>query len=578
MTLACRFLKSNTASARPNPLAAETGPTMNATIARRFAPALVLALALAVPKPASAAAPGIGTVAPDFKLQSTDGRTMSLSGLRGHVVVLNFFATWCPPCRAETPDLVAAAKKYSGGDVVFFGVDDREQTPLVQVWAKAKGVKFPLVMDSTGSVEEMYDVRAIPTTYILDRDGVIRYRQLDELESSTLTGALDAVVANRPLPETKVAQSFDDTAAASLSAVQKALAAGKPGDAIDAGKKGSDKLSDIQSGDGSSSIDYFKATQELDALDLAMADAYDARAKTESGKTANADLAQEALQRGQVAEDREQFDQAYAQYAQAVSLDPSTASDAYNGLYLAAVELKQHDKAADAAKALTVAVPDDPESWLLLTSADLGTKDYPGAFDASSHALALASAAYAKKPTDKKTAYELGRVWLKFGRAEIAAGDSAAAQAMMRDSAAAAPNTIVAEEANEQFAALEPADIAMTISGASAARASKTAPAKLWVLVKNPSSVARSVNLAATGLPDHWLLSFCYAKVCQPFKSTINLAANASMRVELQVVPLADSGGPWSMHVKADGGSTASVTIASKNANAIATVSASPGT
>jgi len=551
---------------------------MNASISRRLAPAFVLALALAVPKPAWAASPGIGTLAPDFKLQSTSGRTMSLSDLRGHVVVLNFFATWCPPCRAETPDIVAAAKKYAGSGVVFFGVDDREQTPLVQVWAKGKGVRFPLVMDATGSVEEMYDVRAIPTTFILDRNGVIRYRQLDQLEPSTLTGALDAVVANRPLPETKVAQSFDDTVAASLSAVRTALAGGKPADAIDAGKKGSDKLTAIRSGDGSSSIDYFKSTQELDALDLAMADAYDARAKTETGTTANADLAQEALQRGQVAEDREQFDEAYSQYAQAVSLDPTTASDAYNGLYLAAAELKEHDKAVAAGKALVAAVPDDPESWLLLTSADLGAKDYPGALDASSHALALASAAYAKKPTDDSAKHELARTWLKFGRAEIAAGNNAAGQAMMLDSAAAQPNSMVAEEANEQYAALEPAHIAMTISGASAAHALKASPAKLWVLVKNPSSVARSVNLAATGLPNHWLLSFCYAKVCQPFKSTINLAANGSMRVELQVVPLADSGGPWSMQVKADGGSTASVTIASKTANAIATVSASPGT
>lgn len=549
---------------------------MNASFARRLVPALALAVALAGPKPASAASPAVGTLAPDFTLKSADGRTMSLSDLRGHVVVLNFFATWCPPCRAETPDLVAASKKYAKSDVIFFGVDDREQAPLVQVWAKNNGVRYPLVMDSTASVEDNYDVRAIPTTYILDRNGVIRYRQLDQLESPTLLAALDAVIAGKPLPESKVAQTFDATASSSLSAVNAALAAGKPADAIDAGKKGSGKLSDIQSGDGSSTIDYFKATQELDALYLAMADAYAARAKTETGAAANADLAQEALERGQVAEDREQFADAYAQYSQAVTLDPSTATDAYNGVYLAAIELKEHDKAASAAKALTVAVPDDPESWLLLTSADLGTKDYPGALDASSRALALASAAYAKKPTDKGAKHELARVWLKFGRAEIAAGNNAAGQAMMLDSAAAEPNSMVAAEANEQFAALEPADIAVTLSGASAARAQKASPAKLWVIVKNPSSVARSVNLAASGLPDHWLLSFCYAKVCQPYKSTINLAANGSLRVELQVVPLADSGGPWSMQVKADGGSTASVKIASKTANATATVSAKP--
>jgi hypothetical protein len=164
------------------------------------------------------------------------------------------------------------------------------------------------------------------------------------------------------------------------------------------------------------------------------------------------------------------------------------------------------------------------------------------------------------------------------GRAELAAGDAAAASALMRNAAAAAPKTIVAEQADEQFAALEPAAIAMTNSGASAATAASATPAKLWVLVRNPSESSRSVNLAATGLPSHWLLSFCYAKVCQPYKSTITLAAGGAMRIELQVVPLAGSGGPWTMHVDAGGGSTANVRIAAKTVKATATVSATTGT
>lgn len=520
----------------------------------------------------------MGAAAPDFTLRTTDGHQLQLSSLRGHVVVVNFFATWCPPCRAETPDLVAAAKKYSRDGVIFLGVDDREKLSLVQVWAKGKNVRYPIVMDDDGAVEEHYDVRAIPTTYIVDKAGIIRYRQLDLLEGATLAGALDAVVAGRALPETKVAQSFDDTAVAAVDAVRSALAAGKPADAIAAGTKAGKKLGDIQSGDGSSSIDYFKATQENDALDLAMADAYAARAKTETGAAANADLAQEALQRGQVAEDREQFADAYDFYAKAISLDPSTANDSYSGMFLASVERKQHDKAVAAGKALVAAVPDDPESWILLTAATLGAKDYPTALDAARHAVSLASAAYTLKPTDKGAAYELGRTWLKMGRAELAAGDAKAASALLRNASATAPGTIVAEQASEQFAALEPAAIAMTVSGASSAHAAPATPAKLWVLVHNGSAASRSVNLTATGLPPHWLLSFCYAKVCQPYKSTITLAGGGSLRVELQVVPLADSGGPWSMHVSAAGGSTARVGIASKSTNATATVSASSGT
>lgn len=536
-----------------------------------------IAAAMSASQPARADAPAIGALAPDFALKTSSGQTLRLSDLRGHVVVVNFFATWCPPCRRETPDLVAAEHKYARQGVIFLGVDDREKPNLVDVWAKSKGVRFPLVMDGDGAVEEHYDVRAIPTTYVLDPSGVIRYRQLDQLETATLTGALDAVVAGRPIPETKVAQNFDATATDGLAAVRSALAAGKPGDAIAAGKAAGGKLSDLQSGDGSSSIDYFKATQESDALALAMADAYAARAQTETGSARSADLAQEALQRGQVAEDREQFADAYASYANAVTLDPSTASDAYNGAYLAAVEMKQHDKAVEAGKALTAAVPDDPESWLLLTSASLSIKDYPAALDAAGHALALASAAYAKKPTDKHASYELGRVWLKMGRAELAAGDTAAASAVLRNAPAVAPNTLVAEQASEQYAALEPAAIAMTVSGAASATAAATSPAKLWVLVHNPSALSRTVNLAANGLPNHWLLSFCYAKVCQPYKSTINLAGGGSLRVELLVVPLAQAGGEWSMHLDADG-STAHVKIASKVTSATATVSATTGT
>ena len=540
--------------------------------------ALGAALAAALSAPALAGAPAVGTTAPDFSLQTTGGSDLRLSSLRGHVVVVNFFATWCPPCRAETPDLVAAAKKYDRSGVIFLGVDDREKTSLVDVWAKGKGVRYPIVMDRDGSVEEHYDVRAIPTTYVLDRNGVIRYRQLDELEGATLASALDAVVAGNPVPETKLAQSFDATATAGVSDVRAALSRGDAAAAITAGKKASGKLSDLQSADGSSSIDYFKATQETDALDLALADAYDARAKTENGTAANADLAQEALQRGQVAQDQERFQDAYDQYAQALKLDPSTASDADNGLYLAAAEMKRYDQSVAAAKNLTVAVPDDPESWLLLDSGYLAAKDYPSAFDAMEHALALASAAYAKKPTDKHAAYELGRVWLKFGRAELAAGNNGAAQALLRNATAAAPGTIVAEQASEQFNALEPAAIAMTVSGASSAHAAPATPAKLWVMVRNPTTASRSVNLAAKGLPAHWLLSFCYAKVCQPYKSTITLNAGGSLRVELQVVPLADSGGPWSMHVSAAGGNIARVQIAARSLNATATVSATPGT
>jgi peroxiredoxin len=566
-TLSSLYRKSNQAA---TVTAVEIG-VMRVTIA---IVTVLGALALAAVK-AECAPPAPGTLAPDFSLQATSGGSIRLSQLRGHVVVVNFFATWCPPCRAETPDMVAAYHRFSQEGVIFLGVDDREKTALVGVWAKGKGVTYPIVSDAEGSVEERYDVRAIPTTYVLDRSGVVRYRQVDQLESSTLASVLDAVVAGTPIAPTPIARKFDATVGSAIALVSADRQAGKLSDAITAGNKASDALSALQNAAGSSSIDYFRATQESDALWAALADAYEARAQTETGSAADADRAQAQLQLGQIATDREQFADAYGAYAQAVALDPKTASDAYNGMFEAAIEMKHDANAVAAGEALATAVPADPESWLLLASGNLDAKNYARALDAARHALALATATYANAPTDKKAQYELGRVWLKLSRVELAAHDVASARAELCDASAAAPGTIVAEQADEQFAALDPAPIAVAVSGASYATAATATPAKLWVVVRNPSLVARDVNLTAAGLPAHWLLSFCYAKVCQPNRTTISLAAGGSERIELQVIPLSDTSGPWSLRLTAAGGSAVRLRIAAKSLEAMASVAAS---
>src|SRR5579864_917714 len=107
----------------------------------------VVVVSLALTGRALASAPAVGTQAPVFELRSPSGDPLSLAAERGHVVVVNFFATWCPPCRAETPDLIAVEARYRARGVVFIGVDDREDGSLVTVFAKNKGIKYPLVLD-----------------------------------------------------------------------------------------------------------------------------------------------------------------------------------------------------------------------------------------------------------------------------------------------------------------------------------------------------------------------------------------------------------------------------------------------
>src|SRR5579872_6048674 len=121
--------------------------------------AVMLFVAMPATRSLAASPPPEGVTAPEFSLQSLHGGALSLSQLRGHVVLVNFFATWCPPCRRETPSLNAAEKKYAARGVIFLGVDDEESAALVAQFARVKHVPYQIVLDTHGTVEKTYDVR-----------------------------------------------------------------------------------------------------------------------------------------------------------------------------------------------------------------------------------------------------------------------------------------------------------------------------------------------------------------------------------------------------------------------------------
>lgn len=113
--------------------------------------------------------------APDFK--ATDllsGREFSLSDLRGQVVVLNYWATWCPPCRKEIPDLVRLQQDYAG-QVMVIGVSvDKEGPAVVTRFAQERGVNYPVILPEDPALLSMGSVRSLPTTFIIDREGNIK--------------------------------------------------------------------------------------------------------------------------------------------------------------------------------------------------------------------------------------------------------------------------------------------------------------------------------------------------------------------------------------------------------------------
>lgn len=113
--------------------------------------------------------------APDFTLKSNSGENLKLSELRGQVVLINFWASWCGPCRQEMPLLDQIYQQYKPLGFTVLGVNVEENPNQAYLLLNKVPVSFPVVFDGTNSVSKMYNVIAMPTTVIVDRNGNIRY-------------------------------------------------------------------------------------------------------------------------------------------------------------------------------------------------------------------------------------------------------------------------------------------------------------------------------------------------------------------------------------------------------------------
>ncbi|MFN2463006.1 MAG: TlpA family protein disulfide reductase [Candidatus Dormibacteria bacterium] len=125
--------------------------------------------------PASAVRQGrgaaVGMAAPGFTLQGLDGRQHSLAEYRGHVVLVNFWATWCIPCRAEIPELQVTYRRHLAEGVVILGLDWKEGRDAVQPFVDERQVTYPVLLDAGGQAYTAYQVPALPQTFVLDRQG-----------------------------------------------------------------------------------------------------------------------------------------------------------------------------------------------------------------------------------------------------------------------------------------------------------------------------------------------------------------------------------------------------------------------
>jgi cytochrome c biogenesis protein CcmG, thiol:disulfide interchange protein DsbE len=135
-----------------------------------------------------------GKPAAAFTLESMEAETVSLASLRGTVVVINFWATWCQPCQVEHADLLATARAYEGRGVRFFGLLYNDEATKAAQYLQRKGSAYPTLLDPAQRTAIAYGVTGVPETFVIDKEGMIRRKFSGPVDSATLSAALEPLL------------------------------------------------------------------------------------------------------------------------------------------------------------------------------------------------------------------------------------------------------------------------------------------------------------------------------------------------------------------------------------------------
>lgn len=127
--------------------------------------------------------PEIGKLAPDFQLSNLDGQVVSLGDFRGKPVLLNFWASWCSPCRYEMPFLQEIYQAWSGKGLVVLAVDLQENPSRVKEFVEEFGLSFPVLLATGQEVPLAYNIRGIPATFFIDKNGIIQDMKIGAFSS-----------------------------------------------------------------------------------------------------------------------------------------------------------------------------------------------------------------------------------------------------------------------------------------------------------------------------------------------------------------------------------------------------------
>ena len=152
--------------------------------------------ASADPAPVKARSPyqfTAGSPAPDFTLQTLKGETVSLKDYRGEVLLINFWATWCPPCRSEMPDMEDLYIERKNQDFTVLAINIQEADKPVSSFVDRYGLTFPVLMDVTGEVSQQFGVQSLPTSFFVDKEGRIAGFSMGAMNKSAMLKKLQRV-------------------------------------------------------------------------------------------------------------------------------------------------------------------------------------------------------------------------------------------------------------------------------------------------------------------------------------------------------------------------------------------------
>jgi peroxiredoxin len=497
-------------------------------------PVLAAGFCAAAPQPAQLPGPVVGQPAPAFALKTIDGKTVRLADYRGKTLVINVWGSWCPPCRLETADFAAESKAAASRGVAFLGVDTTETASVVRAFVAAKGIAYPqAVTASTSEFAKAYDIRNYPTTLVIGPDGVLRARHADNiLPRAQLHAYIAAAQHNASAPlntafQAQLDELLDparypftgdaDSIRANVAKAAKAIAS-------------ADGLQDEAMNDPARDHDLIKTHAEQETLRAAAIAAF---APVAAG---DADLALLARLRGDEAVQLGKWRDAEAAYAEALKHAPDDV-DVLGGQRYVASELGDDARVAALDAQIARRAP-GYATYVSLGRVQAKVGNVAAAEQSFDTALTFA----AGKPA------RLAWTNLYYGRMETAAGNRAKARAAFARAADAAQQ-IPSGDPRHAWYAEQAQEGAVALDVARGSRpALSLAP---WTGADLPGSIASTykyrlivtgvagtkISLAASGLPQRWIGSFCTDRVCAPFRTLVVMPADGVKVIEFQVVP-----------------------------------------